>query len=237
VSGRLQPGTAPRRFAVGAVIIDLDGTLLDTVPDLAEAVNLAFRDLGRTALQQQQIAQYVGKGVEVLMHRALTGHLDGRVAEAQFRPAIDAFMMHYTQVNGRHSRVYPGVLEGLEAMSAMGLRLAVVTNKPLSFTEPLLQATGLRKFFELVVGGDSLSRKKPDPLPMTHVSRQFGLPANQILAIGDSLNDALAARAAGMPVLAVPYGYNEGADVNSLDVDAIVTTLSEAGTLIDPIRS
>jgi phosphoglycolate phosphatase len=217
-----------------AVIIDLDGTLLDTAADLAAATNRMLADLGREPLAEQTVAGYVGKGSEVLVHRVLSGSRDGRVDEALHARGLASFFRHYESENGRHARAYPGVREGLDAMRAKGLRLACVTNKPYAFTVPLLERCGMLGDFELVVGGDSLPRKKPDPLPMLHVARTFGLPPSQVVAIGDSLNDAEAARAAGMPVLLVPYGYNEGRDVRSLDTDGIVATLLEAALRIDP---
>lgn len=224
-----------RRFAARAAIIDLDGTLLDTAADLAAAVNAMLLAMGRAALPVEQVASYVGKGVEVLVHRALTLSLDGRVPADSFAPAMQSFDAHYRRENGRHASVYPGVLEGLQAMRDAGLKLAVVTNKPIGFALPLLADTGLAQYFDLVVGGDTVARKKPDPMPMLHVCAQLGIAPEQVVAIGDSLNDALAARAAGMAVLAVPYGYNEGRDARSLDVDAIVGTLFEASHLIDPL--
>ncbi len=224
-----------RRFAARAAIIDLDGTLLDTAADLAAAVNAMLLAMGRAALPVEQVASYVGKGVEVLVHRALTLSLDGRVPAESFAPAMQSFDAHYRRENGRHASVYPGVLEGLQAMRDAGLKLAVVTNKPIGFAVPLLADTGLAQYFDLVVGGDTVARKKPDPMPMLHVCAQLGIAPEQVVAIGDSLNDALAARAAGMAVLAVPYGYNEGRDARSLDVDAIVDTLFEASRLIDPL--
>lgn len=222
------------RFAVCAVIIDLDGTMLDTVADLAAAANHMRADLDLPPLPEAQVASYVGKGAEVLVHRALTESLDGRVGADRLAPALDAFLRHYAVENGRSARVYPGVREGLEVMRAMGLRLACVTNKPHAFTEPLLERTRLAEAFSLVVSGDTLARKKPDPLPMLHVAATFGLAPSRVLAIGDSLNDVQAARAAGMPVVSVPYGYNEGRDVQLLDVDAIVDSLLEAARLVEP---
>ena len=224
-----------RRFAARAAIIDLDGTLLDTAADLAAAVNAMLSAMGRATLPVEQVASYVGKGVEVLVHRALTLSLDGRVPADSFAPAMQSFDAHYRRENGRHASVYPGVLEGLQAMRDAGLKLAVVTNKPIGFAVPLLADTGLAQYFDLVVGGDTVARKKPDPMPMLHVCAQLGIAPEQVVAIGDSLNDVLAARAAGMAVLAVPYGYNEGRDARSLDVDAIVDTLFEASHLIDPL--
>ena len=221
------------RFLAAGVIVDLDGTLLDTAEDLAAGVNAMLADLGRPALPIARVTRYVGKGAEVLVHRALTDSLDGRVDAGDFEPASRAFLAHYARENGNRARCYPGVVEGLAAMRAKGLRLAVVTNKPAAFTVPLLARTGLEHWFELVVSGDTLARRKPDPLPMLHVADAWGLPPARVVAIGDSLNDAQAARAAGMPVITVPYGYNEGLDVRSLDVDAIVGSLLEASALID----
>jgi phosphoglycolate phosphatase len=226
---------APGRLRARGVVIDLDGTLLDTAADLAAAVNLMLDELGRDRLPESTVASYVGKGAEVLVHRALGGGLDARADAATFARGHDAFMRHYALENGRQARAYDGVREGVAAMRAMGLRLACVTNKPQAFADPLLDRAGLRSAFDLVLGGDALPRKKPDPMPMLHAARELGTAPREMVAIGDSVNDALAARAAGMAVLAVPYGYNEGRDVDSLDVDGIVQSLLEAAALIDPI--
>ena len=224
-----------RRFVADGVILDLDGTLLDTAADLAAAVNAMLAELGRAPITVEQVANFVGKGADVLVHRALTGRADGTAPPELFEVARGSFYAHYARENGLHASVYPGVLEGLRAMRAQGLRLAVVTNKPSDFTAPLLERCGLLAFFELLVSGDTVPRKKPDPMPMLHVCERFGLPPQRMLAIGDSMNDALAARAAGIPVVAVPYGYNEGVDVRSLDVDAIVDTLIVAAQLVDRV--
>lgn len=226
---------ARRRFAAAGVILDLDGTLLDTVTDIAAAVNAMLAERSRPALPLERVAAFVGKGSEVLVHRSLTGSPEGRAPQAEFEPAMRDFLAHYRRENGIRSRVFPGVREGLAAMRAKGLRLAVVTNKPAAFTAPLLERTGLAEFFELQVSGDTVARKKPDPLPMLHVCERFGLLPQAMVAIGDSVNDALAARAAGIPVMTVPYGYNEGRSVHSLDVDAIVDSLVDAAALIDPV--
>jgi phosphoglycolate phosphatase len=224
------------RLRARAVVIDLDGTLLDTAADLAAAVNRMLVDLGRPALPEATVAAYVGKGAEVLVHRALGGGLDARVDASLFARGHTAFLRHYELENGRHARPYRGVHEGLAAMRAMGLRLACVTNKPQAFADPLLERCGMREAFELILGGDALPAKKPDPLPMLHAAGVLGAEPAEVVAIGDSVNDALAARAAGMAVLAVPYGYNEGRDVATLDVDGIVDSLLDAAARIDPIR-
>lgn len=225
--------TKTARVSARAVILDLDGTLLDTAADLAAATNLMMLELGREPLPQATVASYIGKGVEILVHRALGGSLDARVDHDLHTRGHDAFMRHYQVENGRHSRPYEGVVEGVAAMRAKGLRLACVTNKPQSFADPLLERFGLARAFELIVGGDALPLRKPDPMPMLHVAQRFEIDPPEIVAIGDSLNDALAARAAGMPVFAVPYGYNEGRDVRTLDVDAVFDSLLIAADHID----
>ena len=224
----------PRTFRVDAVALDLDGTLLDTAPDLVAAANAMRGELGMPPLPFDRVVSYVGKGAEVLVHRALTERLDGRADDAAFARGREAFMRLYAMFNGRQTRDYPGMREGLAAMRAAGLRLAVVTNKPMTFTVPLLERTGLASFFEFAIGGDTLPQKKPDPAPMLHACERLGLSPSRVIAIGDSVNDALAARAAGMPVLAVPYGYNEGRDVRELDVDGIVPSLLDAASLLQP---
>jgi phosphoglycolate phosphatase len=224
-----------RRFAVAAVAIDLDGTLLDTAPDLHAAVDAMLDELGRAGASPDDVRAWVGKGAEVLVHRALTSRMDGHASPDDFARAYPMFLAHYGELNGRHVREYPGVRDGLQAMRAMGLKLACVTNKPGAFTGTLLERCGLDGFFEVVVAGDTVARKKPDPQPLLYACERLGVAPSRTLAIGDSLNDAQAARAAGMPVLIVPYGYNEGRDAETLDADGIVGSLLEAAALIEPL--
>ncbi|RFP09921.1 MULTISPECIES: phosphoglycolate phosphatase [unclassified Duganella] len=217
---------------VRAAIIDLDGTMLDTIPDFHVALNGMRAELDLQPITQDQIALMVGKGSENLIRSVLGLDWDAARVEAHFETAMDAYQRHYLSINGNYSALYPGVIEGLTAMKAQGLRLACVTNKPISFTTPLLKLKGLDGFFEVVYGGDSLPRKKPDPLPLQTVCADFGLAPAQVVAIGDSSNDAQAARAAGCPVLTVPYGYNHGEAIHKTDSDGIVATLLEASSLI-----
>jgi phosphoglycolate phosphatase len=217
---------------VKAVTIDLDGTLLDTVKDLAVAVNLMLRQLGRPPLDEALVRTFVGKGIPNLVKRALAGALSGEPNPALLERALPLYLDCYESVNGKYATLYPGVPEGLRALESAGFPLACVTNKSERFTLPLLAQMRIDHYFSLVVAGDTLPQKKPDPLPLTHTCRHFGITPAQMLMIGDSLNDAQAARAAGCPVVCVTYGYNEGADVRKLDVDAIVTTLFEAAELI-----
>ena len=213
-------------------MIDLDGTLADTIPDLAIAANMMLRELGRPALDVELIRSFVGKGIPKLVERALAAGLEGVVAPALFERALPIYERCYAAVNGRHTVIYPGVMEGLRRLRAMQLPLACVTNKSARFTAPLLEQLGIASCFEQVIAGDTLPQKKPDPAQLLHACRGFGIVAREMLVIGDSVNDAEAARAAGCPVFCVTYGYNEGRDVRELDVDAIVASLEEAARLI-----
>ena len=213
-------------------MLDLDGTLLDTIPDLAVAANLMLAELGRAALDESLIRNFVGKGIPRLVERSLAGSMEGMVDADVLAQALPIYERCYAEVNGRYTRVYPGVMDGLAELRGRGFPLACVTNKAARFTTPLLHGKNLANYFALVISGDTLCRKKPDPLPLTHACASFGISPSDMLMIGDSLNDAEAARAAGCPVFCVTYGYNEGRDVRDLDIDAIVTSLLEATRLI-----
>ena len=217
---------------VKAVMIDLDGTMLDTVADLAVAVNLMLAELGRAPLAEGQVRNFVGKGIANLVGRALTRAMSAEPDAALFERALPLYLDCYERVNGKYTTMYAGVREGLDALRQAGFPLACVTNKSERFTLPLLKQMRLAEYFTVVVAGDTLPKKKPDPLPLTHACARLAIAPRDMLMIGDSLNDAIAARAAGCPVFCVPYGYNEGMAVRDLDVDAIVETLLEATTLI-----
>jgi phosphoglycolate phosphatase len=217
---------------VRAAIIDLDGTMLDTLPDFQVAINGMRAGFDLAPITQQQIGLMVGKGSEHLIRSVLALDWDAATITARVDEAMAAYQRHYLSINGNHSALYPDVIAGLQALKALGLRLACVTNKPISFATPLLKLKGLDSYFDVVYGGDSLPRKKPDPLPLQTVCRDFGLQPAQVVAIGDSSNDAQAARAAGCPVLTVPYGYNHGQAIHETDSDGIVDTLLIAATLI-----
>jgi len=216
-----------------AVLLDLDGTLLDTLPDLAQAANEMRVALGMPVLEDALIATFIGKGVDVLVVRALAGRRDAPEPDAKhFVNAREIFHEHYHRINGLKSIVYEGVREGLTALQDMGMKLGVVTNKPTEFTLPLLERTGLLASMSVVVCGDTCEQRKPHPAPILYACQQLQYEPREVVTIGDSINDALAARAAGCAVLAVPYGYNEGEPVTNLPVDAIVpTVLAAAGWL------
>ncbi len=217
---------------VRAVAIDLDGTMLDTIEDLSIAVNETLTELRVPTLALELVRTFVGKGIANLLQRSLRASLGREPDPVVFTRAMALYESHYDRVNGETTTIYPGVREGLEALAQAGYPLACITNKSARFTGPLLERIGFARYFSLVLSGDSLPKKKPDPLPLLHAAETFRVAPPDMLLIGDSLNDAEAARAAGCPIFCVTYGYNEGRDVRTLDVDAIVPTLLEAAALI-----
>ncbi len=209
-----------------AAIVDLDGTMVNTLGDFAEALNRMLADLQLPAIAPQAIETMVGKGSEHLI-RSVLAHVGAADVDAIYGQAWQRYEHHYLQLNGQFAEVYPGVLEGLQALRARGLRLACLTNKPLSFAQPLLAQKGLAPLFEQVFGGDSFERKKPDPLPLLKTCEALGTSPARTLMLGDSSNDAQAARAAGCPVVLASYGYNHGQPVRQVDADGFVDALTE----------
>ena len=223
--------TAPR-FSPRAVLFDLDGTLLDTIADLADAANLMLAELGRPLRSQHEIHSFVGKGLPKLVERCLTERAQEVPAEAVVEAAISVFRRHYERVNGLHTTIYPGVVDTLEALRRRNIGLAVVTNKPEAFTLPLLERTGLAVYFDTVVSGDTLPVRKPDPAMVLLACERLGVTPGEAFMVGDSANDALSAQGAGMAVLLVSYGYSEGAAVDTIECDGL---LSEALQVLDYI--
>ena len=219
----------PLSRPLAAAVFDLDGTLVDTLADISAAVNEMLRKLGQPAMTSEAVAGFIGKGTEYLLHQTLE-HVG---APAGLYPrAWDAYHDAYRGLNGRWSAVYPGVVEGLEALRGAGLRLACLTNKPGEFARDLLAAKSLASYFDFVFGGDAFERKKPDPLPLLETCKALDtLPATTLM-VGDSRNDAAAARAAGCPVVLVTYGYNHGEPVRSVDADGYVDSLVQIGALL-----
>ena len=225
-----------------AAIIDLDGTMVDTMGDFVVALNRMLLDLDlpdKPQLARSVVETMVGKGSEHLIASVLN-HLSALDLIAQpaintgaagasplFDEAYASYQKHYHAVNGQFSQVYPGVRQGLEGLQKTGLKLACLTNKPLAFAQALLKSKGLDGFFGEVFGGDSFQRKKPDPLPVRKTCEAMGSSPARTLMIGDSSNDALAARAAGCPVILVTYGYNHGEAVRLVDADGFVDSLAE----------
>ncbi|MDB5844343.1 MAG: phosphoglycolate phosphatase [Polaromonas sp.] len=233
ISARLHSG----RY--DAAIVDLDGTLVDTLGDFVVALRLMLADLlpgepaGET-LDAAAVGRMVGQGSEHLVKSVLnhvlaqSGWADAAMdSVALYERAQASYQRHYAAINGQHSTLYPGVIEGLESLQKSGLPLVCLTNKPLAFARSLLRLKQLDGFFSEVFGGDSFERKKPDPLPLVKACEFLGTLAARTLMIGDSSNDARAARAAGCPVLLVTYGYNHGEPVRGVDADGFVDSLAE----------
>lgn len=210
--------------ALDAAIIDLDGTLVDTLGDFEVALNQVLADLTLPGITRQAIERMVGKGSEHLIHSMLA-HVGA--PDSLFDRAWASYQRHYLAINGQHADVYPGVAQGLQALQRRGLKLACLTNKPTAFVGPLLAAKGLAGYFEVVRGGDAFERKKPDPLPLLKTCEALGTAPARTLMVGDSSNDARAARAAGCPVVLVTYGYNHGEPVRAVDADGFVDSLAE----------
>jgi phosphoglycolate phosphatase len=216
-----------------AAIVDLDGTMVDTVGDFEVALRLALADLGWPPVGRDFIARTVGKGSEYLLQRTLAEV--GAPADL-YEAAWARYQHHYVHINGRHSAVFAGVVEGLRALKVAGLRLACLTNKPNAFARPLLALKGLDGFFDHAFGGDAFARKKPDPLPLLQTCQALASAPARTLMVGDSSNDAAAARAAGCPVVLVSYGYNHGQPVATAGADAVIDSLAELPALLAAAR-
>ena len=207
-----------------AAIIDLDGTLVDTAGDFEVALRLALADLGWPPVPHDFVSRTIGKGSEHLLTQTLA---EVGAPAALYDQAWARYQHHYLAINGQHAQVYPGVVAGLDALRSAGLKLACVTNKPTAFARPLLADKGLDSYFPVVFGGDAFARKKPDPLPLLETCKALGSLPARTLMVGDSSNDAAAARAAGCPVVLMSYGYNHGEPVASAHPDAVFDSLAE----------
>jgi phosphoglycolate phosphatase len=214
------------------VLIDLDGTLVDSVPDLTYCVDAMMARLGRPARGERAVRNWVGNGVERLVARALTGTLDGEPAAADYAEALPIFLELYSENTAARSVLYDGVLAGLELLRARGYPLGCVTNKAAQFTEPLLEALGIRDAFQTVISGDTLPEKKPSPLPLLHAAQHFGIDPSEALMLGDSVSDVKAARAAGFQVICVSYGYNHGEDIRDAVPDAVIDSFLDLQGLL-----
>ena len=217
------------RAAFDAAIVDLDGTLVDTLGDFVAALAAMLGELGLPAVERSFVERSIGKGSEFLIRRTLEEVGAGSAAGDRYAAAWAAYQRHYRRLNGAHSTVYPGVEAGLDRLAASGLKLACLTNKPGAFAVELLERKSLARHFALVFGGDAFSRQKPDPLPVLETCRALGTLPARTLVVGDSSNDAAAARAAGCPVVLVTYGYNHGRPVREVDADGWVDRLDAIG--------
>lgn len=214
------------------ILLDLDGTLVDSVPDLAFCADAMNERLGLPVHGEERVRQWVGNGVERLVRRVLIGRLDGEPEAALYERAYPIFCDLYAHNTSARSRLFPGVREGLERLAAAGYHLGCVTNKAACFTEPLLADLGVAGFFGIVVSGDTLAQKKPHPAPLHHAAAFFKVAPHEALMVGDSRHDVEAARAAGFRVVCVTYGYNHGQDIRLAGPDAVIDSLAELPALL-----
>jgi phosphoglycolate phosphatase len=214
------------------ILIDVDGTLVDSVPDLAFCVDAMMERLEMPRRGEAAVRLWVGNGVERLVERALTNDLDGKPDPELLARALPIFTALYADNTAKRSRLYPGVREGLDYLRVSGYRLGCVTNKAARFTEPLLEELGVREDFELVVSGDTTPRKKPDPMPLLYAAEAMGVSPERSLMIGDSKSDVQAARAAGFQIICMSYGYNHGEEIRRYEPDAVIDSMAQLPGLL-----
>ena len=219
------------KFKVKAVMIDLDGTLIDTAPEIARAANAMLAGLNLPILDAKLIESYIGEGAMVLIKRCLTSNVDVEPATDLLTEAQTLFFDFYAQIVAE-SKPYPQVEKALQAIKQTGVKMACITNKPAAFTMPLLEKCGLLSYFDLVVAGDTLPKKKPEPDQVFYVCEKFNVLVSETVLIGDSKTDIAAARNAGCFIFAVPYGYNQGYSMNIGTVDALIHHLQDAVDLM-----
>lgn len=214
------------------VLIDVDGTLVDSVPDLAFCVDEMLKAIDMPPHGEAEVRHWVGNGVERLVRRALIGQLDGEPDDELFNKAYPIFMELYKENTSKRSCLYPGVKEGVEYLKQSGYRLGCVTNKAAEFTHPLLKDLGLFDYFESIVSGDTLDKKKPDPLPLLYSAEKLAVSADESLMLGDSISDVKAARAAGFQIICMSYGYNHGVDIHESNPDVVIDSMLELKELL-----
>lgn len=217
-------------FVAKAIVIDLDGTLINTAGDLAVAANLMLQELGRPTVELPIIRGFIGNGVKELVRRTL--RLNGEPDDALVNQAFAIYMEHYKNHLYDTSQPYPGVQETVAALHGEGRVLGCITNKRDELTQPLLKVLGLHHYFQIILSGDTLPKRKPDPMPLLHASQVLGIPAEDMLLVGDSRNDTEAAFGAGMPVVCVTYGYNGDQDVRELNPDAVIDNFADLKNLL-----
>ncbi len=215
------------------MLIDVDGTLVDSVPDLAYCVDEMMKQLDMPLHGEAKVREWVGNGVERLTRRALIGQLNGEPDEALFEKAYPIFMDLYAENTSKRSMLYPGVAEGLAYLETSGIKLGCVTNKAAQFTVPLLKDLGIHDKFKIVISGDSLAKKKPDPMPLLHGAEFFNVKPENAMMLGDSVSDVKASRAAGFQIVCMSYGYNHGVDIRESNPDAVIDSMAELQGLLE----
>lgn len=209
------------------IAFDLDGTLIDSVPDLAAAVVRTLNGLGLPEPDEAEVRNWVGNGAPVLVERALNWALQAVPDSSLQQRAYDAFMVHYGAAPNTLTTLYPGVKQALQSLYQQGLTLVLITNKPERFIEPLLNHFEMLDYFTQWIGGDSLAEKKPHPLPLLHAAQHCQIPPTECVMVGDSRHDIAAGKAAGFTTLALPYGYNHGEPIENSHPDLVLSSLTE----------
>lgn len=216
-----------KKFNPKLIMIDVDGTLVDSVPDLAYCVDELMVVMGREKWGEAKVRHWVGNGVPKLVERSLTGELEGTVDKSDFDKAYPIFLELYAENTSGRSSLYDGVREGLDYMKSEGYTLGCVTNKAEQFTLPILRDLGIFNDFGIVISGDTLEKKKPDPLPLLHAAKHFGIDSKDSLMLGDSISDVKASRAAGFEIICMSYGYNHGDDIRDANPDLVIDSMAE----------
>ena len=215
------------------ILIDVDGTLVDSVPDLVFCVDEMMKQLGMPERGEAAVRTWVGNGVERLTRRALINQLDGEPDDALFQKAYPIFLELYAENTSKRSKLYPGVREGLDYLKSAGYKLGCVTNKDSQFTIPLLKDMGIHDEFEIIICGDTLAEKKPHPMPLLHAAEFFGVKPENAMMLGDSVSDVKAARAAGFKIVCMSYGYNHGVDIRDANPDAVIDSMAQLQGLLE----
>ena len=216
-----------KTFQPKLIMIDVDGTLVDSVPDLAFCIDEMMQKLGLQKWGEDTVRHWVGNGVPKLVERALSGELEGRPIKEIFDVAYPIFLDLYEDNNAQRSYLYDGVREGLDYLKSQGYQLGCVTNKSEQFTHPLLKALGIFNDFKIIISGDTLAKRKPDPMPLLYCAEHFNLKPEECLMLGDSVSDVKAARAAGFDIICMSYGYNHGNDIADENPDLVIDSMSQ----------
>jgi len=216
-----------KKFNPKLIMIDVDGTLVDSVPDLAYCVDELMIAMGRDKWGEAKVRHWVGNGVPKLVERSLTGELEGTVNKDDFDKAYPIFLDLYAENTSGRSSLYDGVREGLDYLKSQGYTLGCVTNKAKQFTHPLLKDLGIFDEFEIVISGDTLEKKKPDPMPLLHAAKHFNIEPKESMMLGDSISDVKASRAAGFEIICMSYGYNHGDDIRDANPDLVIDSMAE----------
>ncbi len=218
-----------KKFQPKVIMIDVDGTLVDSVPDLAYCVDEMMVELGMERRGEDKVRHWVGNGVSKLVERAISGELEGQLNKELFNKAYPIFLNYYAENTAKRTCLYKGVREGLNYLSSQGYYLGCVTNKATQFTHPLLKELGIFDYFKIVISGDTLTKKKPDPMPLLYGAEYFGVRPEECLMIGDSVSDVKASRSAGFDIICMSYGYNHGNNIADEKPDLVIDSMTELG--------